>query len=184
MFDIDRWREIFQSIGKNKMRTFLGAFTVALGIFIFTVLYGMGNGLKSTFKSFFVDDATNVIFIYPGYTTKAYKGFKEGRLIRLKNDDIDDLRRVLGNKIEYYSARVYKNAQALYKNESGSYSVRGVHPDHQFLENSEMIEGRYINEKDIIGKTRVTVIGRLVEEDLFKKEKALGKFLELNGYYL
>ena len=181
MFDIDRWREIFQSIGKNKMRTFLGAFTVALGIFIFTVLYGMGNGLKSTFKSFFVDDATNVIFIYPGYTTKAYKGFKEGRLIRLKNDDIDDLRRVLGNKIEYYSARVYKNAQALYKNESGSYSVRGVHPDHQFLENSEMIEGRYINEKDIIGKTRVTVIGRLVEEDLFKKEKALGKFLELNG---
>ena len=74
-----------------------------------------------------------------------------------------------------------KNAQALYKNESGSYSVRGVHPDHQFLENSEMIEGRYINEKDIIGKTRVTVIGRLVEEDLFKKEKALGKFLELNG---
>lgn len=181
MFDIDRWREIFQSIGKNKMRTFLGAFTVALGIFIFTVLYGMGNGLKSTFKSFFVDDATNVIFIYTGYTTKAYKGFKEGRQIRLKNDDIDDLRRVLGDKVEYYSARVYKNAQALYENESGSYSVRGVHPDHQFLENSEIVEGRFINEKDIIGKTRVTVIGRLVEEDLFKKEKALGKFLELNG---
>ena len=181
MFDIDRWREIFQSIGKNKMRTFLGAFTVALGIFIFTVLYGMGNGLKSTFKSFFVDDATNVIFIYTGYTAKAYKGFKEGRQIRLKNDDIDDLRRVLGDKVEYYSARVYKNAQALYENESGSYSVRGVHPDHQFLENSEIVEGRFINEKDIIGKTRVTVIGRLVEEDLFKKEKALGKFLELNG---
>ena len=50
MFDIDRWREIFQSISKNKLRTFLGAFTVSLGIFIFTVLFGMGNGLKNQFK--------------------------------------------------------------------------------------------------------------------------------------
>ena len=181
MFDIDRWREIFQSIGKNKMRTFLGAFTVALGIFIFTVLYGMGNGLKTTFTSFFVDDATNVIFIYPGNTSEAYKGFKEGRRIQLKNDDIEDILNVFGDKIEYYSARVYKSAQALYNNETGNYTIRGVHPQHQFLENNIMIEGRYINENDVINKTRVTVIGRLVEEDLFKTEKALGKFLELNG---
>ena len=64
MFDIDRWREIFQSINKNKLRTVLGAFTVALGIFIFTVLFGMGNGLKNTFQKFFSDDATNTIFIF------------------------------------------------------------------------------------------------------------------------
>ena len=106
MFDIDRWREIFQSIGKNKMRTFLGAFTVALGIFIFTVLYGMGNGLKTTFKKFFEDDATNVIFITSGYTSKAYKGFKEGRRIQFKNDDIEDILQAFGSKIEYYSARI------------------------------------------------------------------------------
>ena len=47
MFDIGRWQEIFQSISKNKLRTFLGAFTVTLGIFIFTVLFGMGNGLEN-----------------------------------------------------------------------------------------------------------------------------------------
>jgi len=61
MFDLDRWGEIFQSINKNKLRTTLGAFTVALGIFIFTVLFGMGNGLKNTFDEFFSDDATNTI---------------------------------------------------------------------------------------------------------------------------
>jgi len=181
MFDIDRWQEIFQSINKNKMRTFLGAFTVALGIYIFTVLFGMGNGLKNTFKEFFVDDATNVIFIYPGNTSKAYKGFKEGRRIQFKNDDIVDIRKNFGSKIEYYSGRVYKSVQALYKNESGSYNVRGVHPQHQFLENTIITEGKYINEKDINEQSRVVVIGRLVEQDLFKYEKAIGKFIELNG---
>ncbi|PID71317.1 MAG: ABC transporter ATP-binding protein [Flavobacteriales bacterium] len=181
MFDIDRWREIFQSIGKNKLRTFLGAFTVALGIFIFTVLFGMGNGLKNTFKQFFSDDATNTIFVRAGVTSEGYKGFKEGREIQFENSDLDLLRKELGDKIEYYSARIYKSVQATYKVESNNYNFRGVHPGHQYLENTQIKEGRYINEKDILNKTRVVVIGRLVAEDLFKKTEAIGKFLILDG---
>jgi len=181
MFDIDRWREIFQSIGKNKLRTFLGAFTVALGIFIFTVLFGMGNGLKNTFDKFFSDDATNTIFVRPGTTSKAYKGFKEGRRIQFENEDLELLKKELGDKIEYLSARVYKGVQAKNKNESGSYTIRSVHPDHQFIENTIITDGRFIDDNDIRNKTRVVIIGRLVEEDLFKKGNALGKFLELNG---
>ncbi len=181
MFDIDRWREIGQSIGKNKMRTFLGAFTVSLGIFIFTVLYGMGNGLKNTFEAFFEDDAQNVIFIWAGRTSKAYKGFKENRQIQFKNDDIELLKKEFGSKIEYLSARIYKNVTAKHKRESGSYSARAVHPDHQFLEKTIIDEGRFIDNRDINDKSRVVVIGRLVAQDLFKKEDPLGKFLILNN---
>lgn len=181
MFDLDRWREIFQSIGKNKLRTFLGAFTVALGIFIFTVLFGMGNGLKNTFDKFFSDDATNTIFVRPGTTSKAYKGFKEGRKIQFKNEDLELLKKKLGDKIEYTSARVYKGVTAKNKRESGSYTIRAVHPQHQFLEKTIIDEGKFIDENDIKNKTRVVVIGRLVEQDLFKTEIALGKFIELNG---
>lgn len=93
MFSRDRWQEIFQTISKNKMRTFLSGFTVALGIFIFVVLYGLGNGLKNSFKKFFVDDANNVIFIYPGKTSKPYKGFKANRRIEFENSDLDDIKR-------------------------------------------------------------------------------------------
>ncbi len=181
MFDIGRWQEIFQSIGKNKLRTFLGAFTVALGIFIFTVLFGMGNGLKNTFDKFFSDDATNTIFVRPGNTSKAYKGFKEGRKIQFENEDLELLKKELGDKIEYISARVYKGVKAKNKKESGSYTIRAVHPQHQFLEKTIIDQGRFIDENDIKNKTRVVVIGRLVEDDLFKTENALGKFLELNG---
>lgn len=181
MFDLGRWQEIFQSIGKNKLRTFLGAFTVALGIFIFTVLFGMGNGLKNTFDKFFSDDATNTIFIFTGTTTKAYKGFKEGRRIQLENEDLELLRKKMGDKVEYFSARIYKGVQAKNRNESGSYTVRAVHPQHQFLEKTIIDQGKFIDENDVKNKTRVVVIGRLVEQDLFKTENALGKFIELNG---
>jgi putative ABC transport system permease protein len=181
MFDIGRWQEIFQSIRTNKLRTFLGAFTVTLGIFIFTVLFGMGNGLKNTFKEFFVDDATNAIFVGSGFTTKAYKGFKEGRRIQFKNEDLELLKKELGDRIEYLSARVYKGVQARYKNESGSYTLTAVHPEHQFLENTIITEGKFIDQNDIKNKTKVIVIGRLVEQDLFFNERALGKHIDLNG---
>lgn len=181
MFDIDRWREIFQSISKNKLRTFLGAFTVSLGIFIFTVLFGMGNGLKNQFREFFIDDATNLIVIWAGRTSKPYKGFKENRQIQFKNDDLELLRKEFGDKIEYLSPRIYKDVQVQYKNESGNYSARAVMPDHQFMENTIIKKGRYINNEDIRNKKRYAVIGRLVEKDIYKNTDALGKFINLNG---
>ncbi len=181
MFDIDRWREIFQSISKNKLRTFLGAFTVSLGIFIFTVLFGMGNGLKNQFREFFIDDATNLIVIWAGRTSKPYKGYKENRQIQFKNDDLELLRKEFGDKIEYLSPRIYKDVQVQYKNESGNYSARAVMPDHQFMENTIIKKGRYINNEDIRNKKRYAVIGRLVEKDIYKNTDALGKFINLNG---
>ena len=181
MFDIDRWREIFQSISKNKLRTFLGAFTVSLGIFIFTVLFGMGNGLKNQFREFFIDDATNLIVIWAGRTSKPYKGYKENRQIQFKNDDLELLRKEFGDKIEYLSPRIYKDVQVQYKNESGNYSARAVMPDHQFMENTIIKKGRYINNEDIRNKKRYAVIGRLVEKDIYKSTDALGKFINLNG---
>ena len=92
MFNRDRWQEIFETIRKNRLRTFLSGFTVALGIFIFIVLFGFGNGLKNTFKQFFLDDATNTLFVYPGKTSKPYRGFKANRRIEFENSDLDDIK--------------------------------------------------------------------------------------------
>ena len=85
MFNKDRWQEIFETIKKNKLRTFLSGFTVALGIFIFIILFGFGNGLKNSFKEFFLDDATNILYIESGKTSKPFKltitsEFKESKI--------------------------------------------------------------------------------------------------------
>ena len=91
------------------------------------------------------------------------------------------LRKELGDKIEYITPRVYKSVQATRKNESGSLYYESGFPDHQFLEKTIIDEGKFIDERDVKTKSRVVVIGRLVEQDLFKNESALGKFIELNG---
>ena len=116
------------------MRTFLSGFTVALGIFIFVVLYGLGNGLKNSFKKFFVDDANNVIFIYPGKTSKPYKGFKANRRIEFENSDLDDIKENFTFFLEDITPRISRNANVRYKNESNSYNTRGVAPANQKVE--------------------------------------------------
>lgn len=180
MFDLDRWREIFQTINKNKLRTLLAGFTVTLGILIFTILFGMGNGLKNTFYESFQDDAQNTIFIYPGFAKKPFKGFKENRRIEFKNEDLELLKDKFGERIEFTTARITKGIIVKYKSEYGNYTVRAVHPEHQYLEQTDIEKGRYINVNDINTDARVAVIGRLVEKDLFGKENAIGKYFTLN----
>jgi len=180
MFDLDRWREIFQTINKNKLRTLLAGFTVTLGILIFTILFGMGNGLKNTFYDSFQDDAQNTIFIYPGRTSKPFKGFKENRRIQFENEDIDFLKEKFPGRIQHITARVYKGITAKYKNEYGNYNVRAVHPSHQYLEQTKIEKGRFVNENDIKTDARIAVIGRLVAKDLFGTEEPVGNYFSMN----
>ena len=179
MFNRDRWREIFDTISKNKLRTFLSGFTVALGIFIFIILFGLGNGLKNTFQEFFLDDASNTIFIYPGKTSEPYKGFKANRRIEFKNEDLKEIDENFTFFIEYLTPRITRSALTRYKNESNTYPTRAVAPGHQFIEKTILMKGRYINPSDLEEKKKSAVIGRLVAKDLFKGEDPIGKYINI-----
>ncbi len=181
MFSRDRWREIFETISKNTLRTFLSGFTVALGIFIFIILFGLGNGLKNTFQEFFLDDASNAIFLYPGKTSMPYKGFKANRRIEFENEDLEDVKQNFPMFTEYVTPRISRSALTRYKNESNSYTTRGVAPGHQFIEKTLLMKGRYINERDLENKTKVAVIGRMVAKDLFKTEEPIGKYIDIGS---
>ena len=179
MFNRDRWREIFDTISKNKLRTFLSGFTVALGIFIFIILFGLGNGLKNTFQEFFLDDVSNTIFIYPGKTSEPYKGFKANRRIEFKNEDLKEIDENFAFFIEYLTPRITRSALTRYKNESNTYPTRAVAPGHQFIEKTILMKGRYINPSDLEEKKKSAVIGRLVAKDLFKGEDPIGKYINI-----
>lgn len=182
MFDIDRWQEIFQTLSKNKLRTILAGVTIAFAILLFTLLFGIGNGLKHTFEKQFAGDSQYSVYIRTGNTTKPYKGLQSGRKIQLKNDDSKFINEKFENEIQFFSPNIERfNVQAFYKGEQNRYTVRGVYPDYLPLESAIIQEGRFLSFLDLKRKAKVVAIGRLVEKDLFGNLNAIGKNINLDG---
>ena len=181
MFDLDKWQEIFSTIGKNKLRTFLTAFSVMWGVFMLVILLGASTGLQNGVMHAFSDDAINSIWVYSGKTSLAYKGLKPGRQIQFKTEDFENVRDLIDG-VEYATARyMIWNAEVAYGDEFSTYPLRAVNPDHQFLENTIVKKGRFLNPADLDEKRKVAVIGIDIENDLFPGEDALGKYVKVYG---
>ncbi len=182
MFNIERWQEIFETLNKNKLRTFLTGLSVASGIFILVILLGFSSGIQKGVKSQFEEDATNRISVWTGVTTKGYKGLNPGRFIQMKNSDHENISQKYEDNLEYKTA-IYSiwGGVVTYKNQTGNYRVEGASPDQQFIENESMVAGRFINNGDVDSAGKIVVIGNQVKKDLFKEEEAVGKSIEIMG---
>ena len=182
MFNKDSWKEIFDTIQKNKLRTFLSGFTVAMGILIFIILFGLGNGLQNSFGEFFTDDQINTIRVYPSTTTIPYRGYESNRRIKFTNKDLKEIKENFKYTIEDIVIRNTLFTQITYKQNSNSYQVRAVSPGHKEAEKTIIMRGRYLNEGDIINRKKHVVIGRLVEQDLFNGENSIGEYIHESGH--
>lgn len=181
MFDFDKWQEIYSTISKNKLRTFLTGFSVAWGIFMLIILLGAGYGLENGVKKEFEGDAVNYISINSGITSMPYKGMKAGRFLRFNNDD----RELLGGieNVDKSSARffVFGSNTISYKNEYGSFDIFAVSPEYIFVEDLKLLSGRYLNQNDILNYRKVVAIGNTVKEALFKTIDPVGSYINING---
>lgn len=185
MFNIERWQEIFETLGKNKLRTFLTGLSVASGIFILVILLGFSSGIENGVTNEFQQDATNEISVYTRSTTKGYKGLNPGRYIQLRDRDFRAINENFDTYLEYRSASYTSwGGQITYKGESGNFRVRGVFPDEQFIENADIGSGRFINNSDVEESKKVAVIGNKVKTDLFKGEDPIGEYVSLFGINL
>jgi len=183
MFELDKWQEIYSTIQKNKLRTFLTGFAVAWGIFMLIILLGSGKGLENGVTDQFRGGANNGIWISSGMTSLEYKGLQAGRLIRFTNEDYDLLKASVRDH-EYMSSRMFLgNTITSYKNEYGTFYLSPCHPDYGYIKEVEMLEGRFLNIFDINQYRKVAVIGEKVKGDLFKGTDtvAMGEYLNING---
>ena len=182
MFSIERWQEIFETIRKNKLRTFLTGLSVASGIFILVILLAIGQGMQNGISKEFEGDATNRISVWTGVTSESFKGLNPGRRIQMDNLDYQLAESKNEDQLEYKSG-VYSRWGQLtsYKAENGSYRVEGVLGDYQFLENATLTAGRFSNQNDIDGYEKVAIIGHRVYLDIFKNKNAIGEYIEITG---
>lgn len=182
MFDLERWQEIFETLRKNKLRTFLTGLSVASGIFILVILLGFSTGISNGVKSQFEQDATNRISVWTGVTTKGYKGLNPGRYVQLKNSSFESVERKYDNYFEYRSKDyMIWGGTVTYKNETGNYRIRGTLPDNQFIENADIGYGRFVSQLDLDDKKKVAVIGNKMKKDLFKEEDPIDKNIQIFG---
>jgi putative ABC transport system permease protein len=182
MFNIERWQEIFEAIAKNKLRTFLTGISVASGIFILVILLGAGQGLQNGIQKQFERDADGLISVWSGTTTKEYKGLNPGRQIQFKNSDYDVSVQKFKNQLSIKSANyIFWSGILVYGKETGNYRYIGVYPDYLAVENATVIEGRFINERDVLNSEKVTVIGQKVKLDLFKDKSPIGEQLSIDN---
>jgi putative ABC transport system permease protein len=183
MFEIDKWQEIYSTIKKNKLRTFLTGFSVAWGIFMLIILVGAGNGLENGVNEMFKGGATNGVWISSGMTSMQFKGLKIGRRIDLTNEDYSFVKKAVTGT-DHISARLWLGNHLIsYKNEYGSFFLSPCHPDYGYIKTIDMIEGRFLNNIDITEFRKVAVIGEKVKISLFKGADtlAIGKYVNISG---
>ncbi len=173
--------EIWTSMRRNKLRTFLTGFSVAWGIFMLVILLGSGNGLKNGVLSNFGNYAVNSINLYGGRTSKAYKGYQKGRRIRMRNSDLEILRREFP-EIDQVAANAWYNTQTVtYNGEFTSAFPCGSLPNTAAIEGIKLSAGRFIDEIDIAQRRKTMVIDEPMRRVLFKGADPLGKQIELGG---
>ena len=182
MFNIDLWQEIYATVRRNKLRTFLTGLAVAWGIFMLVVLLAAGKGLRNGIEFQFRDDAINSIWVFPGKTSMPFRGQPIGRQIQFTNEDYENIKRLPG--VDHITGRfhLWDEGQVKRGDKRTAFDIRAVHPDHRFLENTEMIEGRYLDWMDQEQRRKVAVIGDEVKKFLFKPgEGAIGQWINIAG---
>lgn len=181
-FDSDQWEEIFDTLRKNRTRTFLTAFGIFWGVFMLILLMGGGRGLETMLGENFAGAASNSGFMVAGVTSEPYKGFRSGRQWHLELDDVERIRNGVP-EISVVSPIILKHGSSAVSNDNSCrVTIFGYYANMQQVDNPKIIYGRAISDADGRQLRKVCVIGKRVAEVIFPDVKdPCGRFLQLDS---
>ena len=177
-------KEIWSTSKRNKLRTSLTGFAVAWGIFMLIFLLGAGNGLINAQLQQSTRFLANSMRVFPGETSKAYKGLKEGRSITLNDKDILISNKTYGQYVDDVGGRLEQNNLNINYGDNyvASQSLVGVAPTHPKIDKTELIAGRFINEIDMKEQRKNVVLSRSQAKELCKAYRSLvGKNVKISN---
>ena len=187
LIDVDKWREIFNTLSRHKLRTALTAFGVFWGIFMLSVLLGAGRGFENGVIDGF-PRATNTIFIWPqGSTQIPYEGLPIGRFVQFYPEDVEAIRKDLPNVAfvrGQNSVGIWggSGSYVVRKSKSGTFGVSGGFAGVENINSMRIVEGRSLNALDEQQRRKVALIGQRVRDQLFMPgENVLGADITVSG---
>lgn len=182
--DIDRYREIIDTLTRNKMRSFLTGFGVFWGVFMLVALLGGGQGLKDLLSSNFDGFANNSAFLVPNATTKPYAGLSKGRQWSLAYKDVERIRQQVPELDIVSPVLSIWGRQAVYGDKKTSCTINGVLGNYSQIEYPDIRYGRDLNEMDVKQQRKVCVLGKKIYKSLFTNgENPCGKKLRMDNIY-
>lgn len=185
--DLDSYREILDTLTRNKSRSFLTGFGVFWGVFMLVALIGGGQGLKEKLNRNFEGFAQNTAMIWAQQTTKPYKGFRKGRWWAMDYKDIERLRQRVP-ELDVIAPVLFGSwgttNTAYYGDQKTSPRIQGVTPEYADIVAPRMYYGRFINQMDIQQHRKVCVLGKKIYKDLFKEGgDPCGKSIRVDSTY-
>ena len=190
LFDRNTWQEIFGSISKNRTRTIITIIGVLWGIFIYIALSGAAKGLDNGFDKVFKTVAINSMFVWAQSTSMPYDGFKTGRPLQLKLEDVKTIQNRIP-EVQYIAPRITQGdfgSEPVYTvrgQKYGNYVLNGDYPIYTKISTKKIYDGgRFINQEDIDQARKVIVIGERVEQELYNKdEDPVGTWIRVGSVY-
>jgi len=180
LIDKDTWQELRESLTKNKLRTVITMIGVWWGILLLIGLLGSAKGIENKFSVQFGDYATNSVFIWGQSTSKAFKGYQEGRRPRLKFSHLEKIKNQV-NGVKFLLPRNACDVQVVRGVQYDNFGLSGDFPLLDQIQKKNLISGRFINQLDVDGNKKVAVISDDVYKQLFDiDEKAIGEFIKIN----
>ena len=180
LIDKDTWQELRESLTKNKLRTVITMIGVWWGILLLIGLLGSAKGIENKFSVQFGDYATNSVFIWGQSTSKAFKGYQEGRRPRLKFSHLEKIKNQVKG-IKFLLPRTSKDVQVVRGVQYDNFGLSGDFPLLDQIQKKNLISGRFINQLDVDDSKKVAVISDDVYKQLFDiEEKAIGEFIKIN----
>ena len=180
LIDKDTWQELRESLTKNKLRTVITMIGVWWGILLLIGLLGSAKGIENKFSVQFGDYATNSVFIWGQSTSKAFKGYQEGRRPRLKFSHLEKIKNQVKG-IKFLLPRTSKDVQVVRGVQYDNFGLSGDFPLLDQIQKKNLISGRFINQLDVDDSKKVAVISDDVYKQLFDiDEKAIGEFIKIN----
>ena len=184
----DAWRDIGETMRRNKVRTLLTAIGVFWGMFATVSMLGIGAGLERALTSSMGDSAVNAVYVWGGRTSMAYRGLRPGRRVSYAIGDAEALRsRVDG--LEWVAPRNQlggwrDGANVTYGVKTGNFTVMADYPQFEFISPRRWIAGRFVNARDIAESRKVVAIGATVVETLFPRGvDPIGEYIRIGGVY-
>ncbi len=182
--DIDQYRELLDTLLRNKARSLLTGFGIFWGVFMLVLLMGGGDGMKEMLNNNFEGFATNAAMIWSQPTTKPYHGFRKGRSWKLTMDDVERLQNQVP-QLDVISPICSRwGVQAIREKHQFNCNVKGLRPEYASVEAPTIAYGRYLNDMDINQKRKVCVIGKRVYKTLYPQGgDPCGSLIRLDSAY-